>query len=257
MENNSTKRKKYVSLVIAFLLLSSIGFYVSYQLEQSYEKQKENLQAVFYEQGLPDGTDWSVTIHPYGSPSNTETLTTISSKIVFSGLKAATYDYSFSPMKGDTILSYGGNNTGYGLVGTQNGLIWVGASIIPIQPSKPVVVRTVYTLGIYYPEVEAHNVGVYFDNNGTVYNLTRTGNSIVYETSTPYTYIVSTTLDGIVTGSEYRINWVGTNASANYNNIPTNPDPPFVNSVSSNLIFTINVTVFPQERYYRVYLSGY
>ncbi|AKA48774.1 hypothetical protein IX51_06290 [uncultured archaeon] len=252
------RRQKLVALVVSVALTSSLGLYIAYDLGQNSSSHKENLQAIFYEQGLPKGDYWSVTIHPYDSPSNITTLSTNSTKIVFDNLRASTYNYSFSQINGDLILSYGGINTSFGVVGTQSGSIWVGTKLIPAFPDgKITAVNTVYTLGVYYPKVIANDVGVYLNDNGTLYNLTRSENSIVYLINSSFTYIVDSNFNGILFGNEYRINSIGTNNSEYGNIFKTNPGTPIVNSMSNNLTFTVNLTSLPHVGYYSVVMYGY
>lgn len=257
MDTKITKRIKYLALIMGAVMIFSTGAYAVFVLDQSYRQHKENLRAVFYEEGQPKTAYWSVTIHPIGSSSNAKTLTSNSTEIVFSGLEPRTYGYSFSPMKGDIVLSYAGPTTSFGLFGTRNGTIDVGLTILPVQPGKPITVKTVCTLGVYYPKIVSNDVWVYFDNNGTVYNLSASGNSVVYAMNSPFNYIVKTSFVGVLNASKYCIYWLGSNATANYNNVPTNPDPPFVDVLSADLIFTANMTLFSQESHYRIFMSGY
>lgn len=146
------RRQKVVVLVVLIALLSSIGLYVTHDSGQNPSPQKEDYQAIFYEQGLSSGEYWSVTIHPFGSPSNITTLSTNSTEITFGNLRTGTYNYSFSQINGEMILSYGGKNTSSGIIGNESGMIWVGTKIVPTNPDgKVTTVSTVYTLGVYSP----------------------------------------------------------------------------------------------------------
>lgn len=252
------RRAASVAVIVTIILVSSLVVYVVYDYSGNKTPQNENLEAVFYEQGLPENTFWSVTIHPVDSPSSITTLSTNSTRIVFDGLSVLEYNYSFSAVKGDLVLSYGGKNTTFGQIGTQTGNIWVGISLIPTSlKGKPIVPNPVYTLGVYYPKILAHNVGAYLNDNGTVYNLTEIGRSAVYQTGSLYNYIIDSNFSGLLTGSEYRIDSVAMNGSEYGTVVPSNPDPPIIGLISGNLTFTVNLTSLPHSPYSRVVMYGY